>query len=113
MARLSVIICDLCKKLSQSAGNKLQLFSGKKLDVKGEICQKCFDDIKAKFSAEVNLETLNQPTARKVHDGAIVPSTADNVAASPRRATTGCVHKNTKFQSPFIICEDCGAREST
>jgi hypothetical protein len=118
MAKISVIVCDLCKKLTESVGHKLQLSSGKgegRVSAKAEICQGCYDGLKSKIDSPLNLGALTAPAqSKKAGDGAIVPSSAENIAASPRRNPPGpCTHTDTKFESPFIICLNCGMREST
>lgn len=109
MARLSIIVCDLCKKMAESTNHKLQIASGRgdgKVAQKAEICQACFDDLKRRLDSSVSLNNITQPRAAAPSDGPITP-----IASRRRPPTDGCTHSNSKFDSPFVICLDCGDKQ--
>lgn len=110
MARLSIIVCDLCKKMAESTNHKLQIVGGRgddKVVSKAEICQACFDDIKRRLDSTVSLSNITDTNrgATAVSSAPVTP------LATRRKPAFSCTHTNTKFDSPFIICLDCGDKE--
>ena len=115
MARLNIIICDLCKSMSKVTLPfciTLQSGKGKNREVnKAEICQGCYDNLYKKIESdfEFNNSFSSQPRMEKVditHGESIVPSNLNNVAPPPQPS---CLHDRTSFDPPSNIrCRDCG-----
>lgn len=115
MARLSIIICDLCKSMSKVTLPfciTLQSGKGKTKEVKkADICQGCYDNLykKIEHDFEFNNSFLPQPKVEKVdiaEGESIVPSNLNNIVPPPRPS---CLHDRTSFEPPNDIkCKDCG-----
>ena len=132
MARLNIIICDLCKNMSKVTlpfGITLQSGKGKNKELtKAEICQQCYDatrgriesdfDLNNSFSSRPRRETgrpaNNMPSPEKIEiaDGeSIVPSNVDNIAPPPRQMK--CTHEQTSVidnegTKIYLKCKECG-----
>lgn len=110
MARLSIIVCDLCKKMAEATDNKLQISSGKgdeKVVHKAEICQMCFDELRAKLDSSVSLDRITQQSRPIAQPSEPVTP----IATRRRPPPDGCTHSNSKFNSPFVTCLDCGDQQ--
>ena len=114
MARLNVVLCDLCKKISKTDSPAiLKAVKGRGEDkqvISAELCNSCFDDIKAKVDKIVSLDTITsgQPQAPGAQEGLRTP-----IASKRRPELNACKHLNSDFKHPFITCRDCGNQEKT
>jgi len=116
MARLSIIICDLCKSMSkETLPFMLSLQSGKgknKEVTKAEICSTCLNELKSKIESEFNItNNFSQETKVEKKEIAagetIVASQLNNVTAAPARPE--CTHDANEFEPPNnLTCKDCG-----
>lgn len=105
MARLNIIICDLCKNMSKATlqfGLTLQSGKGKNKEVKrAEICQKCYDVLIKKIESDFEFNNnFSLPRVEKVEiaEGeSMVPSNINNVAPPPQPT---CPHDKTSFDPP-------------
>lgn len=121
MARLNVVLCDLCKKISKTdSPATLKAVKGRGDDkqvISAELCSDCFDSLKAKIDTVVNLDTLTgAPTKRHEYPGepGNTPHELRTPIASRRRPElNACKHLNSDFKHPFITCRDCGNQEKT
>jgi len=116
MARLNIIICDLCKQMSKvTLSFALTLQSGKGKDkevTKSEICQKCYDNLKGRIKSDFDFNNSFSPQPRvEIIDIAngevIVPSKLNTVIAPPPQPS--CLHEIKSFEPPNNVrCRDCG-----
>jgi len=113
VARLNIIICDLCKSISSATlPFALALQSGKGKDkeqTKAEICQKCYDSIYKKIESDFDFNKSLKPQPRlekiEITEGeSIVPS--KNITSVPLEHK--CPHDKTSFDPPNLRCRDCG-----
>lgn len=112
MAKLNISVCDLCKKLEDNIEHSIQLaHPATKKKIKAEICNGCFDTLANKIIAGPDLTKYVAGPALRQPDG-IVPSSANNISRAPLKGGSSCEHQNTSFDRPFIICKDCGHKES-
>lgn len=129
MARLSIIVCDLCNVPSHTIRKgtskeelpynlSLQQGKGKDKEVhKAEICKKCFDGIITKLSDDFNVNTLPQINMKQVvnippkviaEGETIVPSSAENITDLPSKNENTCSHEKASFEPPGKMkCRDC------
>ena len=128
MARLNIIICDICKGMSNVTllfGVTLQSGKGKNKELtKAEICQKCYDDLTSRiksdfdfdnsFSSRPRLEKnrtalLPSPLKVEIAEGeSIVPSNVNNITPPPQPM---CLHDRKSFvedKEDYLRCRDCG-----
>ena len=132
MARLNIIICDLCKSMSKVTlpfGITLQSGKGKNKELtKAEICQKCYDSTRSRiesdfefnnsFSSRPRTENriashLSNPDKIEIAAGeSIVPSNVDNIAPPPQKK---CLHDEKSIydyddvtETSYLRCKECG-----
>lgn len=113
MARLNIIVCDLCGvKQTDAPQNKLSIKQGKQPPIKGEICDTCASDLIDRVKYEktgTNLVAKKQIASKTADGDAIVPSalTNEQIKHSNKKSTV-CTHERTSFEPPNLICKDCG-----
>jgi hypothetical protein len=130
MARLNIIICDLCKGMSKVTlpyGMTLQSGKGKDREVtKAEICQKCYEDLSQRIQSDFDFNNSFSSRPRKDIKPAaelspidiieiakgenMVPSNIDNIAPPPQPK---CLHGATSIidddgVTTQLKCRDCG-----
>lgn len=122
MARFSIIVCDLCPKISKEElpySLALQKGKGKDKEVtKAEICSSCFSTLIEKIESDFDLNQLPQNNEQVMQIGeqkviadgeTLVPSNLDNVAKLPGRIEQTCGHEKTSFEPPNNVkCKECG-----
>ncbi len=127
MARLNIIICDLCKSMSKVTlpfGITLQSGKGKSKELtRAEICQNCYDltlsriesdfEFNKSFSTKPRMEvgTISPDKIEIAVGESIVPSNLDNVAPPPQKMQ--CTHMHTSLMDDegtklHLKCKDCG-----
>jgi len=125
MARLNIIICDLCKGISKvTLQYILTLQSGKGKDkevTKAEICPTCHEDLIGRVKSEFEFNnsfsskprrehrtTPSQDVIEIVEGESIVASNVDNIAPPPQPR---CLHDRKSFiedKEDYLRCRDCG-----
>lgn len=115
MAKLNIIICDLCQNMSKvELPFTLTLQSGKGKDkeiTKAEICITCYNELYKRIELDFDLNNSLIPQPRsmekiKIAEGeSIVPSRTNTVIAAPKPQ---CYHDKTSYDPPNITCKDCG-----
>lgn len=120
MARLSIIVCDLCRTVSNEElpySLTLQKGRGKgKEVVKAEICSTCFSSFVEKIESDFDINQLPQNKTPKVLEKkviaegeTVVPSNIDNITEIPSEYADKCPHNKTSFEPPNRAkCRECG-----
>lgn len=111
MAKLSVNICDLCKKMSNEDFSYALAIgkSGKTLkDIRrGDICNDCYDDLikRLESSFDINKNTQDKVEAKLVPSAGRTPIAGKNTYVEPE-----CTHDRNYFDGDknLVICRDCG-----
>ena len=114
MAKLNIIICDLCQSISKvELPFTITLQSGKGKDkevTKAEICITCYNELYKRVELDFDFNNSLTPQPRKterveITDGeTIVPSNLNIVATQEQK----CYHDKTSYDPPNLTCKDCG-----
>ena len=121
MAKLNLIICDLCNGLNKcKIPYVLSLAAGKGQDrevKKAEICKNCYDQLSDDIDSEFDLTNFSpNPKSQAVDLGAgqtIIPSQVNNIAPPPgRQAESKCAHDRKSMELDekdisWFTCRDC------
>ena len=113
MAKLNIIICDLCKNVSKvELPFTITLQSGKGKDkevTKAEICIECYNELYKRIELDFDFNNSLTPQPRKTEkieiDGEVIVPSNLNTAATQKLK---CQHERTSFDPPNLICRDCG-----
>ncbi len=120
MAKLSIIICDLCKKINEAKEEYLltiQVGKGKDREVtKAEICSTCYEKLSDAINSEFEFNKLpqqqNSPGIEIGRGENIVPSNINNVAPPPQLQVDKCKHDSRSLtpvgETTWFVCRDCG-----
>jgi len=110
MAKISINICDLCKKLANEDFSYALAIgrSGKTLkDIRrGDICNECYDSLKKRLEGSFDLNNTQDRAEAK-----IVPSAGKTpIAGKTIQTEPECTHDRNHFDADknLVICRDCG-----
>lgn len=111
MARLNVVMCDLCKKISKTdEPGLLKATRGRgesKQVINAEVCDSCFYDLQTKIDKIVTLDAIGATPNYGPPPGVL----RTPIAKRGPVESSMCKHIRTEFKSPFVHCLDCGNQE--